>query len=218
MLNASDNCPSVPNPAQTNSNGEVIALPTGIAFNDLTNPKAVAIGDACNDDSDNDGLLDAEEALAGTDDALFDTDGDRQLDGPEVACGSNPLDPASRVLSNPGNPDPDADLLPAACEAIAGSDGGASDSDGDGILDGIEFLRIGTSPINANTDSDTCSDAKEVAGLNSDRVVSSIDLGFLSSRYSFAGSPLYFWDFDMNRDGAVNSLDLLFVALRFGAC
>ena len=218
MPNGSDNCPSVANPPQTNSNGEVIDLPPGIAFDDVSNPIALTIGDACNPDDDNDGLLDTEEAAAGTNAAMFDTDGDRQRDGAEVACGSNPLDSLSRVVSSPGNPDLDGDLLPVACEAIAGTDTGAGDSDGDEVLDGIEFLRVGTSAINANTDGDDCGDASEMASLNSDHTVNSIDLGFLASRYSLIGSPLYFWDFDVNRDGAINSLDLLFVALQFGAC
>ena len=46
-------------------------------------------------DRDQDGLLDAEEALLGTDPANSDTDGDGIGDGAEVAAGTDPLDPGS---------------------------------------------------------------------------------------------------------------------------
>jgi hypothetical protein len=53
------------------------------------------IGDACDDDDDNDGLTDATEATLGTNPLLADTDGDGYDDGEEVAAGSDPLDPGS---------------------------------------------------------------------------------------------------------------------------
>ena len=116
-------------------------------------------------------------------------------------------------MANAGNPDLDEDLLPVACEAIAGTDTDAADSDGDDILDGIEFLRIGTSAINAKLTATTAATPMKWPALNSlhrqfDRP------GVLASRYGLVGNPLYFWDFDVNRDGAINSLDLLFVALQ----
>ena len=215
VVDATDNCPSVANTSQLNSNGEPIPLPSPFPFGDATNPKQLAVGDACNADLDNDGLDTSAERAAGTSGALSDTDGDRQLDGPEVACGSNPLDPLSRVV---GGPDADSDLLPDACEAIAGTDPNAADSDGDGVIDGVEFLRLGTNPLLRDTDGDGCNDAREVASLNADRVVSSGDLGIAASRYSVAGQPLYFWNFDVNRDGAINSIDLLFIAVNVGPC
>jgi PKD repeat protein len=218
VIDATDNCVSVANPNQLNSNGELIDLPAPIAFDDHTNPKAILLGDACNPDVDNDGLSNAAEATAGTNPAQFDTDGDRQLDGPEVACGSDPLDPLSRVLANGANPDLDGDLLPAACETIAGSDPANSDSDGDGVVDGIEYLRIGIDPEDNDTDDDGCDDDIEVASLNPDSIVNSIELGLVASRFGLLGGPLYFWDFDMNRDASINALDLLFVATRFGSC
>jgi hypothetical protein len=149
---------------------------------------------------------------------MFDTDGDRQLDGAESACGSDPLDPLSRVLANAADPDLEGDFLPAACEAVAGSDPALNDTDADGILDGVEFLRVGTSALDSNSDDDDCSDADEIASLNPGTGVDSIDLGIVASRFGLSTSPLYFWDFDMNRDGSVSSIDLLFVALQFGAC
>jgi hypothetical protein len=32
------------------------------------------------------------------------------------------------------------------------------------------------------------------------------------------GEALYFWNFDLNRDGSINSLDLLAAAVQFGLC
>ena len=53
------------------------------------------IGDACDDDDDNDGLLDAAEAALGTDPLEADSDGDGFDDGAEVAAGTDPLNPES---------------------------------------------------------------------------------------------------------------------------
>jgi glucose/arabinose dehydrogenase len=209
-----DNCVTVPNIDQANRNSEITALPPPFTFSDHTNPKALVLGDACNPDVDNDGLTQAQETAAGTNPALADTDGDRQLDGAEVRCGSNPLDPASRVVGL----DSDGDLLPDACEAIIGTNPNNFDTDGDGISDGIEFLRLGTNPLSSNTDGDACSDGKELASMNADQIVNVADLGITTSRYSLAGEPLYHWNFDLNRDGAINSIDLLMVAVFFGPC
>jgi len=51
------------------------------------------IGDACDDDDDNDGLSDVEEVALGTNPLLADTDGDGFDDPVEVAAGTDPNDP-----------------------------------------------------------------------------------------------------------------------------
>ncbi|MBM1106429.1 tandem-95 repeat protein [Aurantibacter crassamenti] len=56
-------------------------------------------------DTDNDGLLDTEEEIIGTDPNNPDTDGDRINDGQEVLDGTDPLDPCD---SFGGTPPPDA--------------------------------------------------------------------------------------------------------------
>jgi len=53
------------------------------------------VGDVCDEDDDNDGLLDTFEAGIGTNPLLADTDGDGFDDGAEVAAGTDPIDPES---------------------------------------------------------------------------------------------------------------------------
>jgi len=102
-----DTCPDVPNPEQTDTDAD-------------------RVGDACDDDDDDDGVTDADESsracmdplvddrhtdadgdglsgsdevvVHGTDPCVADTDADGQRDGYEVSHGSDPTDPASVSL------------------------------------------------------------------------------------------------------------------------
>lgn len=214
VTDAGDNCPAVANPSQENANGEIAVLPPPAAFDDVTNPDASPLGDACNPDIDNDGLTAPQEQSAGTNAALRDTDGDKVLDGPEVACGSDPLSPTSK----PSGVDADGDFLPDACEAAAGSSTSNRDTDGDGVNDAVEYLRLGTNPASPSTDGDNCDDAREAASPNADYAVSAIDLSQIALRFMPSGGPGYHPSFDPNRDGAINALDLVAAAIKFGAC
>jgi hypothetical protein len=80
-------------------------------------------------DSDGDGLSDADEALIGTDSHNPDTDGDGLGDGAELLLGTDPLDG-----------DADQDGLSDSRELAAGTDPHAADGDGDGIRDGLEIV------------------------------------------------------------------------------
>ena len=68
-----DNCPSLANPSQINTDGDTQ-------------------GNLCDADDDNDGLLDTYEISIGTQPLNVDTDGDTFNDGVEVNAGSDPLD------------------------------------------------------------------------------------------------------------------------------
>ena len=77
-----------------------------------------------------------------------------------------------------------------------------------------------TSPALANTDGDNCPDGREVASINDDFVVNVIDLSQIAQEigvYALPGTAVQ-RDFDMTKDGAINVIDLSFVAGRFGAC
>jgi len=79
------------------------------------------------EDTDGDGLTNAQEEEIGTDPLNPDTDGDGLLDGDEVALGTDPL-----------NPDTDGDGLLDGDEVALGTDPLNPDTDGDGILDGLD--------------------------------------------------------------------------------
>lgn len=110
-----DNCPSVANADQLDTDGD-------------------DLGNACDPDDDNDGLTDAQEAIAGTNPLVVDTDVDGLTDFQEVdaAMGSSCPDPLD------------------------------ADSDVDGLSDGAEVNPpVGTevtNPCNADTDGDGVND------------------------------------------------------------
>jgi hypothetical protein len=228
VLDADDNCPTVPNPGQENSDADLIDLSIyGKSYDDHTWPYSDEAGDACDLDDDNDGLNDTDElgfpssvcpsASAPTSPVLRDSDGDRVLDGAECALGTDPADP----LSKPPVPmpdDPDGDGLPTAFELSIGSDPFDPDTDGDGLLDGWEVKFYNSSPLFTDSDIDGCSDSKEVASINGDRTVNVIDLSQVAGHFGNSTQPAYIVHFDMQRDGAINVLDLAFVAARFGPC
>jgi len=200
-LDGSDNCPLVSNPDQKNSDGG--RRPNGLRIPNewASNPAQDKLGDACDPDNDNDALPDIQEF----DDhcpyrLVADSDGDRFLDGYEVANGYDPCDPVSKPTRV-----------------------GGSDSDGDGLLDGWERSAYNSCAFGGDTmpgwatcvvpqdsDGDGCADTVEVLDLNGDRRVNSLDIGLLNKRFGgkiLADDPVSERIFDLNKDGSVNSAD-----------
>ena len=70
----------------------------------------------------------------------------------------------------------------------------------------------------ANSDGDQCSDGKEIASVNADASVNSLDLLLVAQIFGPPGAPAYVPDFDMDKNGGINSLDLQFVARHYGPC
>ena len=219
-----DNCPTVANPSQTNTDAQPL-IEAG-APNDITVPNGDGLGDACDPDIDNDGLTNAVEASIGpaganhalcpsatgnTDPLKSDTDGDGVLDGAECALGSDPTDATSKPVRPLAADDPDRDGLSTAFELSIGSDPTKGDTDGDGIPDGIEYKGYGTSLTSTDTDGDGCSDGREIASVDSNTLVNSLDLLLLANRLNRRDQPLQ----DVNKDGVVNSGDLALVARNF---
>lgn len=111
------------------------------------------------DDSDGDGLSDADEADMGTDPESSDTDEDGLSDGEEVNdLGTNPL-----------NADSDEDGLSDGTERNnTGTDPLNGDTDGDGIADDVEVDELSTNPLDADSDGDGLSDYDEVHAYSTD--------------------------------------------------
>ena len=96
VLDAVDNCPATANADQLNLDGD-------------------AFGDACDDDIDGDGALNAVDAFPSDPTETLDTDGD--------------------LIGNNADDDDDGDQLSDAFEALLGTDPLLADSDGDGLSD-----------------------------------------------------------------------------------
>jgi hypothetical protein len=141
-------------------------------------------------DDDGDGITNAEERLAGSDPLNPDTDGDGTLDGAEIGPDpTNPIDSDGDSIPDyrePGGNDRDDDGIPddqdpeddglrldggAPCDSHEACGGGAcigrrcrlaeEDLDDDGLDNGQE-VRIGSNPINPDTDGDGIDDLEEV--------------------------------------------------------
>ncbi|MEE9342462.1 MAG: ASPIC/UnbV domain-containing protein, partial [Gammaproteobacteria bacterium] len=114
-------------------------------------------------DSDGDGLSDAEETgTYGTDPFIADTDGGGVNDGDEVQLGTNPLN------ANDDSLDSDGDGLTDAQELNLGTNPNVADTDGEGLTDGEEVNTYGTNPLLANTDMDGMNDFVEIAYKGTD--------------------------------------------------
>lgn len=161
-----DNCPLVGNADQTNTD---VVLEAGYK---QSNPATLYVGDelgdACDDDDDNDGTLDADEIANGRDPLNPDEDGDGICDGSGTpACQSE--DKNNNGVHDPADGETDP-LLP--------------DTDGDGIPDPVEIgltepqipgganfaadadPSTTTDPNNPDTDGDGYSDGVEDANHN----------------------------------------------------
>jgi hypothetical protein len=199
VVDATDNCSLVPNPNQLNSDRNFISNspPYAPTTNDRTRPVSDVSGDVCDPDDDNDGVSDVLESSSSpcpsasgpTNPLSLDSDGDRVVDGVECAGGS---DPAS-ALSQPDF-------------TICGS---LNDTDGDGLSDRLEACFYNMSATDTDTDNDRFvdggSDGCEVASINGDRIVNSLDQGLLAS--GIVGAVPYTVNVDLNKDGNLNSMD-----------
>ena len=145
-----DNCPNVANLSQTNTDID-------------------GLGDACDPDDDNDGVLDGEDNCPLTANASqTDTDGDGLGD----AC--DPDDDDDGVLdgsdncpnvANPSQTNTDIDGLGDACDP---------DDDNDGVLDGEDNCPLTANASQTDTDGDGLGDACDPDGDN-DGVADGVD-------------------------------------------
>ena len=144
------------NPIDTDGDGVIDALESSVTDTDgdgVNNEADPANIDPCipnntapNCDFDGDGLTYSEEVANGTNYDNADTDGDGINDGTEVANGSDPINPCDPDDSSPDcQIDTDNDGLTDAQESVLCSSPTIADTDGDGILDGVEITN-GSNP------------------------------------------------------------------------
>lgn len=140
-----DNCSDLYNPGQADFEGD-------------------DIGDDCDPDGDNDGLLNTEEDTLGTDPYDADTDNDGLVDGedpnPIAADGdsdgrNDPVDNCP-LVNNPGQGNVDGDAFGDACD---------TDIDGDALSNDTETT-LGTDPYNSDTDGDLHRDGDDFLPLD----------------------------------------------------
>jgi len=129
----------------------------------LTNAQEAEFGtNPTNPDTDGDGLNDGSEINAFSTDPLnVDTDGGGLNDGDEVSLGLNPLDNADDTLTP--DSDHDADGLTLDVETGLGTDPNNPDTDGDGLNDGLEVNTHETDPLVMDSDDGGVNDGLEVS-------------------------------------------------------
>ncbi len=128
------------------------------------------------DDTDGDGLTNANELLFGTDPSKADTDSDGLTDGFEVLkLASDPLSADSDGNSvSDFNEDEDSDGLTNGKEQELGTNPLKADSDGDELSDSDEVSKYNTDPNKPDTDDDGLIDSDEIK-LSLDPTKSSTD-------------------------------------------
>jgi outer membrane protein OmpA-like peptidoglycan-associated protein len=130
-------------------------------------------------DCDKDGLTDGEEKRVGTDACNADTDGDGLSDFEEVRTystnplksdtdddGLNDYQEVHTYSTSPTNPDTDSDGLKDGSEIARKTDPKKPDTDGDELTDGDEINKYNTDPVKADTDGDGLTDRDEIRKHN----------------------------------------------------
>ncbi len=209
VFDATDNCPLVSNPGQENTDSAGIPNGADIVGDFRANPDKDPLGDACDTDRDNDGpdagddlYTDTEEAtgcgFGPTDPLKKDSDSDGAIDGYECKVGTDPNNPADRLI----------------CTDL-------TDTDGDGISDCVEELGYGTSPLSTDTDGDSsgndgCQDDKQIVDVNGDGQANFLDVTAVA-RIAFAPGPfdpVSVAVADIDKNGFNNVLDVQKAALN----
>jgi parallel beta-helix repeat protein len=214
---SSDNCPLVPNPGQENTDSGpppsgtgAIGNGKGIAGDDATIPNGDSLGDACDDDRDNDGIPNASDPDPGGD-ITYDDNGNG------VPCFQPTIDPADDGPSWESNCNGVRDGVEGSCPLAVNPNG---DDDGDGLLNTWEVCKWGTNPSVIDTDADGKGDCVEALDTNGDG-----NFGFGDDVLNMARAALLpagtgpgqfgrDGDFDLNGNGSIGFGDDVLTAAR----
>jgi cell division septation protein DedD len=197
-----DNCPTVFNNTQTNTDSAPDPNGPVVPSDDVTIGNGDIAGDACDPDDDNDALSDVTEsgfpvggcpsASAMTSSTERDSDGDHLADSWECTNGSDPSNASSKFLGTGAGVDADVDRIP----------------------DLYENRGYVTSPGSSDTDGDGCSDSVEVGSVDGDKAVADPDRLAVTRRALGIYAPQVDQDYvlDISKNGTVDDPDRLLVA------
>jgi hypothetical protein len=211
-----DNCIGLTNNLQLNADGNFVDMTPPKSSDDRTWVNSDGVGDACDSDDDNDGILDFYEPVGfcsgfTLDPLQRDTDLDRYVDNAECSIGTDPTSSASRPTT-------------AQCVTASGAASTSTDTDSDGVKDHTEYCQYGSDPANDNTDGDACTDGRETGNVDGNQTINGADLGVIASAVPLGAYPTPYsgsewrWDTDVDKNGTVNAADLGLAASKFGAC
>ena len=245
-----DNCPGIYNPDQANNDAK--RRPNGdfIEKTFASNPNQDKKGDACDDDDDNDTLPDTNEATAGSNPLVMDSDGDTVVDGAEIIYKKDPM------VGGTNKPAWSAAIQQKfyrGCHTNLPKDGtyGSTtwDTEYDGTLDDVEMNLDGDDTLcptdsdsdngtgtglaapdeyddkieaygfalgigNKDTDGDGCEDWIEMTDVTGNRSANSVDVLAVAMRGMASGPGDAAGDLvlDLNKNGSINSVDVLYAA------
>jgi hypothetical protein len=219
---AYDNCPIVFNPTQANNDGMRRDNGTVVPGSWASNPNQDKLGDACDEDDDNDRSLDIAETTVTpyTDPMKADSDGDGCVDGWEAITGKDPNSAASKCpasltaaqqtyargchLNLPGTA-----VGPSFAPGYAGTQWVEMDVDGDGLA-----CQSGSTITDADSDDGTGSGS--VAPVQIVDSVEAMGYNLLVSNKDTDGDGCEDWIeiVDINGNRSAELLDVLFVAKR----
>ncbi|SEB00615.1 Alpha-tubulin suppressor [Thiothrix caldifontis] len=155
------------NPLNTDGTGGIDALESSIldADSDGVADEFDADDASADNDSDNDGLTNAQEKILGTDPLQDDTDNDGENDMAEISNVASPLDnDADSKKDAVESSILDADSDGVADEFDADDTNPNNDTDGDGLTNAQE-KSLGTDPRKTDTDADGEADMAEIENL-----------------------------------------------------
>ena len=222
--NADDNCPIVYNVTQANNDGARRDNGSVITGNWASNPNGDKLGDACDEDDDNDRALDIAETDVGpyfTNPMLADTDSDGCVDGWESITGKDPTLASSKCptsltatqqtyargchLNLPGTA-----VGPSFAPGYAGTQWVEMDVDGDGVA-----CQSGTTVTDLDSDNGAGS-GLTVPPAEIPDTVEAMGYNMMVSNKDTDGDGCEDWVeiVDVNGDRTANILDVQWVAKR----